>query len=93
MKSGFVVIFYRSEEKADKKPIKADKKPIKVDRHEKIIEYIKEYGSISNKEARELLGLADSTTKRLLKEMVGEGILVVEGERKTRKYFLKVDFL
>ena len=29
LKSGFVVCFYRLQEKADKKPIKADKKPIK----------------------------------------------------------------
>ena len=48
-----------------------------------------EHGSISNMEARELLGLADSTIKRLLKEMVVEGILRVEGERKTRRYLLK----
>ena len=33
--------------------------------------------------------LADSTIKRLLKEMVVEGILRVEGERKTRRYLLK----
>ena len=88
-KTGFVVCFYRSEEKADKKPIEADKKPIKAERQEKIVEYVKEHGTISNKEARELLGLADSTTKRLLKEMVEENILTVEGERKARKYLLK----
>ena len=40
-------------------------------------------------EARELLGLADSTVKRLLKEMVDDGILMVEGERKARRYLLK----
>ena len=50
---------------------------------------MKEHGSISNMEARELLGLADSTVKRLLKEMVEENILKVEGERKTRRYLLK----
>ena len=72
MKSGFVVCFYRSEEKADKKPIKADKRPIKVDRQEVIAQYVKEHGSISNMEARELLGLADSTVKRILKEMVDD---------------------
>lgn len=82
MKSGFVVCFYRSEEKADKKPIKAD-------RYELIVQYIKEHGSISNMEARELLGLADSTVKRLLKEMVDDGILTVQGERKSRRYLLK----
>ena len=46
--------------------------------HEKIIQYVKEHGSISNMEARELLGLADSTVKRLLKEMVEENILKVD---------------
>lgn len=40
-------------------------------------------------EARELLGLADSTVKRLLKEMVDDGILTVDGERKSRRYLLK----
>lgn len=40
-------------------------------------------------EARELLGLADSTVKRILKEMVDDGILSVEGERKARRYLLK----
>lgn len=88
-KTGFVVCFYRSEEKTDKKLIEADKKPIKAERQEKIVVYVKEHGTISNKEARELLGLADSTTKRLLKEMVEENILTVEGERKARKYLLK----
>ena len=87
-KTGFVVCFYRSEEKADKKPIEADKKPIKAERKE-IITYIKEKGSITNREARELLGLADSTTKRLLKGMVEQNLLIVEGERKARKYLLK----
>lgn len=89
LKSGFVVCFYRSEEKADKKPIKADKKPIKADRQKMILQYVNEHGSISNMEARELLGFADSTIKRLLKEMVDEGVLMVEGERKTRRYLLK----
>lgn len=84
-----MVCFYRSEEKADKKPIKADKKPIKAERKEIIIKYLLENGSITNKEARELLRLADSTTKRMLKQMVDEKILVIEGERKSRKYLLK----
>lgn len=91
-KSGFVVCFYRSEEekqvKADKKPIKADKKPIKNERKKVVIQYIKENGFITNKEARNLLGLADSTTKRILKEMVEENTLKMEGEKKARKYSL-----
>lgn len=88
LKSGFVVCFYRSEEKADKGPIKADKKPIDIERKEIIFEFIESNGSISNKEARELLGLAESTTKRFLKEMVNEGDLSIMGERKARKYVI-----
>ena len=65
------------------------RKPIKADRKEIIIKYIFENGSITNKEARNLLGLADSTTKRILKEIVDEKILVVMGERKSRKYLLR----
>ncbi len=98
-KSGFVVCFYRLAEeimnkngkkpiKADKRPIKADKKPIKNERKNTIIKYIKENGSITNKEARELLGLAESTTKRILKEMVEESVLKIEGEKKARIYTL-----
>lgn len=87
-KSGFIVCFYRLEEKVDKKLIKADKKPIKDDRQELIISYVKGHGAISNKEAREILGLADSTTKRLLMEMVDNNVLRMEGERKARKYFI-----
>ena len=87
----FRVNLYRSEEKkADKKPIKkADKKPINGQRQQSILNYVKEHGGITNKEARELLGLADSTTKRILKRMVEEGILKEEGERKSRVYRLK----
>lgn len=92
-RTGFAVCFYRSGEektlKTDKKPIKADKKPIIAKREDRIVKYIEENGSISNKEAREILGLADSTTKRILKKMVEENILTVEGERKARKYLLK----
>ena len=75
--------------KADKKPIKkADKKPITRERQEKILSYVKEHGAVTNKEAREMLGLAESTTKRLLKQMVQEELLKEQGEKKTRIYKL-----
>ena len=85
-------------EKADKKPItpqKADKKPIKIhqltveqERIAQIIDYINVHGEITNREARELLGLADSTTKRFLRKMVAQSLLVVEGTRKMTRYRL-----
>ena len=78
--------------KADKKPIKkADKKPIKVNRENLIMAYIKENGSISNMEARQILNLAESTTKRFLKNMVNDGLLLEEGERKSRVYVLAAE--
>ena len=72
-----------------KKPIKADKKPIKISNCDIIVSYLKNNELITNKEARELLNLADSTTKRLLKSMVDESILIPIGDRKSRKYQLK----
>jgi len=82
----FRVNLYR---KADKKPIKADKKPIKTEREELVMMFVEENGSITNREARELLGLAESTVKRILKEMVKEEKLMEKGDRKTRKYLKK----
>ena len=55
-------------------------------REQLILDYIDKHGFIINKEAREILGLADSTTKRFLKYMVEIGLLVESGERKSRKY-------
>ena len=66
---------------------KADKKADKIQQREQLIlDYIDKHGFIINKEAREILGLADSTTKRFLKYMVEIGLLVESGERKSRKY-------
>lgn len=79
----FRVNLYR---KADKKPIKADKKPIKAERENKIMGYVAEKGSITNKEARELLGLAESTVKRILKDMSREGLLTEDGVKKSKRY-------
>lgn len=84
-RTGFVVCFYRPEES---KPVETDKKPIKNERKDLIVKYIEVNDCITNKEARKLLGLADSTTKRILNEMVKEDILKIEGERKARKYLL-----
>ena len=68
---------------------KADKKPIKADREKLILEYVSEHGSIGNSEARELLGLAESTVKRLLTDMAKREILKDDGERKSRRYYLR----
>ena len=70
-------------DKADKK---ADKK---FERQQLIIEYLQREESVSNREARAILGLAESTTKRILKQMVQDEILSESGQRKGKRYFLK----
>lgn len=82
----FAAMSREKMEKADKKPIKPDRKLIKDERRAKILDYIVRNNSITNQEAKIILGLAESTTKRLLKEMVDEGVLRSEGERKGRRY-------
>ena len=78
--------------KADKKPIKTGKKADKIFlRQRLILDYIEENSFITNKEAREILGLADSTTKRFLKYMVETNLLLEKGQRKSRKYIKKSD--
>lgn len=87
-----VNLFKKADKKADKKPIKTGKKADKIFlRQRLILDYIEENGFITNKEAREILGLADSTTKRFLKYMVETNLLLEKGQRKSRKYIRKSD--
>ena len=88
-------LYRKADKEPIKEPIKADKNLIitskqrkKFDRENLIIKYVEEHGSISNMEARQILVLAESTTKRFLKEMVKEGLLLEKGERKNRRYIL-----
>ena len=75
--------------KTDKGPIKTDKRPIKTDKREELIlNFIRENGSISNKEACEITGLKDATIKRTFRKMVENGIIVPAGERKSRRYVM-----
>ena len=86
---------FRIEVPIYEKPIKAGKKPIKADKfgltdnEKKVLEYLKEHDSISNSEARDILNLAESTTKRILADMVNKHLLTAVGERKARKYIIK----
>lgn len=78
-------------DRTEKRPIeKADRK---VNFYEKnksrihlVLNYLENKGSITNKEARGLLGLSESSTKRFLKQMVEKGLIKEEGERKYRRY-------
>lgn len=82
MKSGVVVCFYRSEEKADKSTDKLT--PTQV----KIVEFVLVNSKISNKEVQELLGVKDSRALKILKELVDIGVLVKIGKLKGSYYIL-----
>lgn len=54
-----------------------------------IIEYLYKNDFITNNIARDITGLAVSTTRKLLSELVKKEILIPSGERKARRYMLK----
>lgn len=54
-----------------------------------IIEYLYKNDFITNNIARDITGLAVSTTRKLLSELVKKDILIPNGERKARRYMLK----
>ncbi len=59
-------------------------------RQERALAYVAEHGSITNRELRELLpDLSDETVRRLLADLVDQGLLLKVGERKATYYILK----
>ena len=58
------------------------------DRQGEILEYIKLNGDITREDAEELLGISASTTLRILKKMVEDGILLKQGKARNTKYIL-----
>lgn len=97
MKSGFVVCFYRTEEKidtnTDKEVKSTDKVRINTDNmnlsQKKIVNYLIDNHKITNKEVQQLLGVKDSRALKIMKEMVEEGILIKQGKLKGSYYILK----
>lgn len=57
-------------------------------RESEILEYIKMNGDITRADAEELLGISASTTLRILKKMVEDGILLKQGKARNAKYIL-----
>lgn len=57
-------------------------------RESEILEYIKMNGEIIRGDAEELLGTSASTTLRILKKMVEDGILLKQGKARNAKYIL-----
>ncbi|MEG0326803.1 MAG: winged helix-turn-helix transcriptional regulator, partial [Cellulosilyticaceae bacterium] len=71
---------------ADKMPISADK--MLLENEKLIVEYLQEYDSITNKVAREQIGLKETATKNLLKKMCEKQVIVAIGKGKGRNYIL-----
>lgn len=57
-------------------------------RESEILEYIKMNGEITREDVEELLGISASTTLRILKKMVEDGILLKQGKARNAKYIL-----
>ena len=55
---------------------------------EKVIALARKQGSVTRKEAEILLGISQTACGRLLKQMVGNGLLVPEGKGKNTHYCL-----
>ena len=59
-------------------------------RQERALAYLAEHGSITNREFRDLIpDLSDETVRRLLADLVDQGLLLKVGERKATYYILK----
>lgn len=59
-------------------------------RQEQALAYLVQHGSITNRQFRELMpGLSDETVRRLLADLVDQGLLLKIGERKATYYILK----
>lgn len=94
LKSGFVVCFYRAEEKStDKTEKSTDKVRINTDNmnlsQKKIIGYLLEHDRITNREVQQLLEVKDSRALKIIKEMVEDGVLSKQGKLKSSYYTLK----
>ena len=61
---------------------------LKNKREEIILNYLRENGSISNKNACKLIGLKATAVKAIFTKMVNAGLISPIGEKKSRKYIL-----
>jgi ATP-dependent DNA helicase RecG len=55
---------------------------------EKVIALAKERGAVTRKEVEILLGIGQTTCGRLLRQMIGHGLIVQEGKGKNTHYCL-----
>ena len=58
-------------------------------RQQKLLDYLRLYGSISNSEAQSITGAHRNTISLDFKRLLQEGVLYSEGTKKSTRYFLK----
>jgi ATP-dependent DNA helicase RecG len=63
----------------------SDKRAIE-ERIQAVLDYIDQNKEISNGDARELLGIASPTVSKLFREMVADGLIVAEGDKRYHVY-------
>lgn len=54
-----------------------------------IVSYLTNHISAQNSDIAALLGVKSTRVKQLLQELVADGIVVAEGEKRSRRYRLK----
>jgi predicted HTH transcriptional regulator len=88
-KLGFTVIFYRPKiQMADNMVDKMVGKLKKEDRYVVIINYLKTHEYITTTTIMDLLDVSNTTAKRVAREMSDQSLLIPQGDRKARKYYL-----
>ena len=83
--------FFRAILKPKNINISSDKVAIGSDtetKEQQITRFLRMYKKITNSQVRKITGLSESGARKLLKRMVGNSILISEGERKSRYYYL-----
>ena len=78
-----------NEEEPDKTTLKTENRNRNEENRRQIIDFIADNGISDAKSVSKAIGLKPSRTRDYLKQLVGEGVLEVEGEYKNRKYRIK----
>ena len=85
----FDLIASMNEEEPDKTTLNPENRNRNEENRRQIIDFIADNGISDAKSISKAIGLKPSRTRDYLKQLVGEGILEVEGEYKNRKYRVK----
>ena len=78
-----------NEEEPGKTTLKTENRNRNEENRRQIIDFIADNGISDAKSVSKAIGLKPSRTRDYLKQLVGEGVLEVEGEYKNRKYRIK----